>query len=225
MPCTEKDFVLNQEALIDNSNPRIPICLVIDISSSMQGKPIAELQRGVGKFFEELRADKTTATSTEVAIVTFSSHAKTVLDFRALNTQEIPHFNTYGLTSMGEGVMHALDVIDSRKKQYQAAGIDYYQPWLVMMTDGYPTDDISAASDAIYSLVKSRRLTVFPIGIDSADTSMLSRLGGGHPVLKLQGLKFSNFFAWLSKSVSCVLQSTPGKSVTLPSGLETWAEF
>ena len=225
MATMNEEFILSQEELIENPDPRIPICLVLDVSSSMRGAPIEELQHGVELFFDALKADEIAATSAEVSIVTFGSDVKTVLDFRAIDAQEVPTLKASGLTSMGEGVEHGLDLLERRKAQYSEAGVDYYQPWLVVMGDGYPTDDITTAVEKIERLTEDRRLTVFPIAIGSADTHVLSRLGGGRPALKLQGLKFDAFFAWLSKSVSRVSQSTPGESISLPEGLETWAQL
>jgi uncharacterized protein YegL len=126
---------------------------------------------------------------------------------------------------MGKGVMKALQLLDERKTAYQSAGVDYYQPWLVIMSDGYPTDSIEEASEAISHLTHNHRLSVFPIAIGNADTVVLSRLGGGRPALRLQGLKFEEFFIWLSKSVNRVSQSTPGEHVTLPEGIEAWAQL
>jgi uncharacterized protein YegL len=191
----------------------------------MSGTPIAELQKGVETFFTAVNEDEIARTSVESAIVTFGTRVSTLLDFRSIENQEVPRLFASGVTSMGEGVMHALDLLERRKEEYREAGVDYYQPWLVLMTDGYPTDDITAASERIAELVEGRKLSVFPIAIGGADTSVLARLGGGRVPLKLQGLKFSDFFQWLSRSVSRVSQSTPGESVTLDGGLDSWAQL
>jgi uncharacterized protein YegL len=222
---THQQLILAQEELIENPDPRIPVCLVLDVSSSMDGMPIQELQRGVETFFEAVLADEVAKTSVEVSIVTFGTNVKTLLDFRSIENQEVPRLYASGVTSMGEGVMHALDLLEARKEEYKEAGVDYYQPWMVLMSDGYPTDDISRASDRITQLAEMRKISVFPIAIGSADTSVLARLGGGRTPLRLQGLKFSDFFTWLSKSVSRVSQSTPGESVTLEGGLDSWAQL
>jgi len=225
MTFNENDFILSQEELIENPDPRIPIVLALDTSSSMSGEPIAELQKGIETFFEAIKSDEIAKTSAEIAIVTFDSSVQTLLDFRSIDVQEVPNLHTSGCTNMGRGVNRALDLLEERKEQYRNAGVDYYQPWLVVMSDGYPTDDISTASERISQLVEHRKLSVFPIAIANADTTVLSRLGGGRSALRLNGLRFSEFFLWLSKSVARVSQSTPGESVALPGGLDSWAQL
>ena len=39
---------------------------------------------------------------------------------------------------MEEAVMQALKLLETRKKEYVDAGVDYYQPWMVIMSDGQP---------------------------------------------------------------------------------------
>ena len=220
---TRNDFILSQEELFENPDPRLPVCLVLDVSGSMNGAPIAELQRGVDTFFEAILSDEVARGSAEMAIVTFGGEVAAPLDFRGIEHQRIPLFEAGGMTPMGEAVETALDMLDARKAEYRNAGVDYYQPWMVLMTDGIPTDSINDASRRIGELAENRKLTVFPIAIGDADTEVLSRLGGGRKPLRLQGLKFSEFFAWLSRSVARVSQSIPGESVQLPEGLESWA--
>jgi uncharacterized protein YegL len=128
---------------------------------------------------------------------------------------------------MGEGVTMGLNLLEARKEDYKRAGVDYFQPWMVVMTDGEPTDDISAASSRIGSLVAEKKLTVFPIAIgESANLSTLATLSPGRPPLRLQGLNFKEFFTWLSRSVSRVSQSMPGEAVELDlAGIQAWGRI
>lgn len=220
----QEDYILRQEELIDNPDPRIPICLVLDVSGSMIGKPLKELQKGVEQFFTAIMNDEIAKTSAEIAIITFGGSVEVALDFRSIENQKVPQLNAGGLTPMGQAVETALKTLEKRKEEYKNAGVDYYQPWLVLMTDGFPTDSIENASLKINQLVEKRKLTVFPVAIgNKADLNTLAKLGGGKKPLRLQGLKFDKFFEWLSKSVSNVSRSTPGEKVKLPGGLEDWA--
>ena len=219
------DYTLSAEELFENPDPRLPIALVLDVSGSMNGEPIRELQNGVETFFGALRDDEIAASSAEPAVVTFGGEVKALLDFQPVTQQRVPVLEASGLTPMALAVETALDMLEARKEEYRNAGVDYYQPWLVLMSDGIPTDEIADAADRVTRLVEARKLTVFPIAIGRADLEPLKRLGGGRTPLRLDGLKFSEFFAWLSRSVSRVSQSIPGEKVQLPDGLESWAQL
>lgn len=222
----DEQYVLRQEDLIENPTARVPICLVLDVSSSMSGDPIRELNDGVRLFFDAIRTDDVAQYAAEICIVTFGSTVTKQLDFMSVDRQEVPTLSASGMTPMGEGVTHALDLLEARKGDYKRAGVDYYQPWMVIMTDGAPTDDISAAATRICSLVGEKKLTVFPIAIgERANLDTLAKLSPTRPPLRLQGLNFGEFFTWLSRSVSRVSQSTPGESVELDvAGIQAWGK-
>ena len=135
-----------------------------------------------------------------------------------------------GVTFLGEGVNLALDTLEKRKSVYSGSGVLYYQPWLVLMTDGQPNGDareLERAVQRVTELVAAKKLTVFAIGIGAdADMSVLARFSPNRPPLRLRGLNFKEFFEWLSKSVSRVSRSTPGDAVKLDlEGLAGWAEL
>ena len=62
--------------LVNNPMPCIPIALCLDISSSVAGEPIQELNAGVQQYLAELRSDDLTLYSEEMAVVTFSDTAE-----------------------------------------------------------------------------------------------------------------------------------------------------
>jgi uncharacterized protein YegL len=221
------ELVIRREELVSNPTARVPVCLCLDTSSSMEGAPITELNDGVSLFFEDIQGDEVAKYAAEIAVVTFGETATKLLDFGAITRQEVPTLEAAGATPMGAGVSLALDLLDARKKEYSAAGIDYYQPWLVLMTDGKPTDAIDNAVQRTVQLLESRKLTIFPIGIGlSADISVLTRFSPRRSPLRLQGLNFKGFFEWLSKSVSRVSQSIPGENVPLDEkGIKGWADL
>lgn len=199
--------------LVDNPTPRVPVGLCLDVSSSMYGQPIEELNAGLRQFLDELRKDELTCTSAETAVVTFGSSAQCVADFATADQIQVEPLEANGLTYMGEGLTMALDLLEQRKERYKAAGVDYYQPILVVMSDGCPNGDpkvLREAAQRICQMVEARRLTVVAVGIgEGADMEQLRRISGRKAV-RLQGLQFREFFAWLSRSVSVVSDSIPG---------------
>lgn len=222
---------LREQDLIKNPTTRVPVCLCLDTSGSMEGAPINELNEGVRQFFHELMQDDVARYAAEICTVTFGKTATCIEDFGDLDRMDHDRtLSAFGGTPMGEALMLALDKLERRKQEYQNAGVDYFQPWLVVMTDGQPNGDNSVLESAIQRAAEmqaQKKLAIFPIGIgDEADMDVLRRISPARQPLKLQGLKFVEFFLWLSRSVSRTSQSMPGTEVKLDiSGISDWANL
>ena len=220
--------------LVDNPTPRVPVAICADVSGSMYGGPIAELETGLRQYRDEMLADELTRFSAETALITFANTADCVSDFCTPDGMQLPSLDADGGTDMGAGLTLALDRLEARKAQYRSGGVDYYQPILVVMTDGQPNGDprvLAAAIDRVRALAGSRKLTVIAVGLgDDADLTMLQKLCvKGHPV-RMDRLHFRELFAWLSRSVSAVSASTPGTEQPLDLSVldelasEPWSE-
>lgn len=215
--------------LVDNPTPRVPVCLCLDVSGSMDGAPIHELNKGIELFFDAIKEDEIALYSAEISIVTFGQNVRLERDFSALD-DNYPKLSAYGGTPMGEAVNLALDLLEKRKAEYKSRGVDYYQPWLVLMSDGAPNGsnyELEKAVERVSLQVMQKKLSVFAIGIgEDADMDMLARFSPKRTPLRLQGLKFREFFAWLSQSVAKTSQSMPGESVKLDvEGIQGWGEL
>lgn len=65
----------------DNPDPRCPCVLLLDVSGSMAGPRIDELNKGLLTYAEELRKDQLASRRVEIAIVTFGGSAQVVNNF------------------------------------------------------------------------------------------------------------------------------------------------
>lgn len=221
-----ENLILTQDDLVNNPTARVPICLVLDTSTSMEGEPIKELEEGVKLFFKSLLNDEIAKYSAEISVITFGEEIK-VSNLQSIENIQNPSFEANGNTPMGKAVNISLDILENRKKDYSNAGVDYYQPWMVLMTDGQPTDDIELAAKRTSELISGKKLTFFPIGIgENADMQILKMFSPKRDPLRLKGLNFREFFEWLSKSVSRVSQSIPGDKIQLDlEGIKGWGEL
>lgn len=203
--------------LIDNPTPRCPCMLVLDVSYSMSGEKIAELNEGVQQFLHEVQEDDFARYSVEVGIITFGGKVTQKAYFGPLDNVQWENLEAAGNTPMGKAVNTAIDDLEIRKKDYKDAGLTYYQPWLVIMTDGIPTDSYSSVAKRLKKMAEEKKIVVFGIGIgDECDMELLAEFcPENRPPAKLDGFKFKEFFAWLSQSMSRVSQSTPGTEVKL----------
>lgn len=196
-----------------NPEPRCPCVLLLDVSGSMGGAPIDELNRGLQSFRDELTADALAMKRVEVAIVTFGP-TRVETPFTGAGSFEPPTLAAQGDTPMGAAIAQALDLVRVRKAEYRAHGISYYRPWIFLITDGAPTDAWQQAAGAVREGESAKQFAFFAIGVAGADMEILRRISVREP-LALDQLKFRQLFGWLSSSLRSVSRSTPGGEVAL----------
>jgi uncharacterized protein YegL len=204
----------------DNPEPRCPCLLLLDVSGSMSGKPLAELNAGLTVFKDDLASDSLAMKRVEIGIVTFGP-VRIELLFESAASFSPPVLSAQGDTPMGAAIRQGLDMVRQRKEQYRANGISFYRPWIFLITDGGPTDDWQSAAAAVREGEMSKAFAFFAIGVRGANMETLKQISVREP-LALEGLKFRELFSWLSSSLRSVSRSTPGTEVKLepPSG---WA--
>ena len=235
---TEKD-------LANNPIKRLASCLVLDTSESMGWRmddgsmPIDELNRGVKMYMKAIKNDEKNKEKVEIAIITFGSKefsksipeqqrdpkngVKKILDFddHINDEKEIPSLEADGFTSMGEAVSLALEMLDERKKVYKRTSGTYDQPWLIIMTDGYPYDyqkkmrnygfydgeTINESASKATELVDNKKLVVIPIACgDDANIDILKKFSPKNDPMRVTHLDFEKFFEYLSQT-----QAKPGE--------------
>jgi uncharacterized protein YegL len=196
-----------------NLEPRCPVVLVLDVSGSMGGNPITELNAGLKVLKDELQKDVTASLRVEVAIVTFGGSISLAHDFATMDAFNTPTLQATGGTPMTEGVEYALQLVAERKEQYKNNNLKYYQPWVWLMTDGAPNDRNSMQETAkkIHQAHKDGKLSFWAVGVEGADMSFLSSVAPpDRPPMKLSGLDFKSMFKWMSQSLSAVSVSKVG---------------
>jgi uncharacterized protein YegL len=200
------DFAINPE-------PRCPCILLLDVSGSMNGQPLNELNTGLVTFRDELSSDALAMKRVEVAIVTFGP-VKVEIPFTSASMFYPPTLHSQTDTPTGAAITQALTMIEDRKRNYRTNGISYYRPWVFLITDGMPTDSWRSAAEAIREGEASKKFAFFAVGVQGADMDTLRQISVREP-LPLQNLKFGELFKWLSSSLRSVSRSTPDTEVPL----------
>lgn len=210
---------VGQPEFVENPENRCPVILLVDTSSSMAGQPIQSLNEGLAAFQEAVLKDEQAALRVDVAIVGFGP-VELVQDFVNIDQFEPPELTAMGLTPMGEAIDYALDLLESRKTTYRNNGIQYYRPWVFLITDGAPNPDSpwTKAAQRLHESEAQRKLSFFAVGVQGADMATLQKITPAErPPLMLNGLDFRSMFLWLSDSMVRVSSSTVGSDmVALP---------
>jgi len=191
----------------------------------MHGPPITELNAGLVTLKDELMADAMAMQRVEIGVITFGP-VRVHSDFQSPDTWTPPQLQPSGDTPMGAAIEQGLQMLDARKQVYKQSGITYYRPWVFLITDGGPTDSWRHAASLVHAgdNEESKSFSFFAVGVQGANMEILTQISHREP-LKLQGLRFRDLFAWLSRSLSGVSRSTPGTQVPLenPTGPSGWA--
>jgi uncharacterized protein YegL len=181
----------------------------------MMGNPIRQLNMGLSNFIASIKANDDTKSATDIAIVTFGSSVEIVMPFGKIKDEGLPEISaSTTLTPIGEGILTSLELLNARKEGYKELGIKYYQPWLVVITDGAPQgpnsmQNMELAIKACNELESEDKLVIFNIGVGSSvDYDILKRvsLKREEPISVSSG-DFGKLFEFLGSSSSSIVSS------------------
>jgi uncharacterized protein YegL len=202
---------INEEIpkIIATSEPHMALVFLLDTSGSMNGDPIESLNKGLNRFKVEVCQDKQTRDRLDVAIVEFNDGHRVVQDFTPVEYMDPIDLTASGRTNMASAIETALNMVDERSRLYRQTGTVPYKPWAILISDGTPTDDISAVAQRIKDMEEGGKVNFLSLGVGEYDSRTLHTLSS--KVMKLIGTDFKEFFNWVSKSMRSVSQSTPGE--------------
>jgi uncharacterized protein YegL len=216
-----------------NLSQRTPCLLVLDGSQSMSfsdssgNTRIGLLNDGLKTFHQALKEDELALSRVQIACVNVGGPTEIpdILMDWCDATEFFPFTLTTGhATPLGAGISLGLDLIDQQKTALRESGISFTRPWMFVFTDGEPTDnfrDWDKACAAAKNAEESGSVEIFTIGIGDANLEKLAEVSVRPPIM-LDGVKFREFFVWLSASLGQVTRSTPGDKIDLPS-TDPWA--
>ena len=211
-----------EREIVNVGEPHLPCVLLLDVSGSMEEREkIKKLNEAVRLFYETLKKDPLAMGRVEISLVTFGTNVKVIAPFVPAENFKVPELSAYGMTAMNEAICFALDETDQRKRDYQAEHMKYFQPWIFLLTDGYPTDDnngdyLERAIREVKERTQQKKLNFIPMAIGDGDTSNLKRYTDGGVVLKATEQNFQDAFVWLSQSLTIGSNSHPGQDVVSP---------
>ena len=196
--------------------PHMACVLLLDTSISMEGDPINSLNKAINDFKEQTCMDELAQKRVDISIIEFNDHARVVQEFTPLPMLQPVKLVASGCTAMGEGINLAIDKVKERNRLYDSLGTPCYKPWIFMITDGAPTDDISAARQRIAaeeSKGAHGKLKFWAIGVPGYNKSVLTSLT--KRCIALQDASFQGIFDWLSESMVTISVSRVDESVQL----------
>ena len=91
---------------------RLPIYFLIDVSESMAGEPIQQVQDGMRSIVQELRTDPYALETAFISVIVFAGKAKSLSPLTELYKFYPPTFPIGGGTSLGAALNYLMDDMD-----------------------------------------------------------------------------------------------------------------
>lgn len=91
---------------------RLPVYFLVDVSESMVGEPIRQVQDGMRMIVQELRTDPYALETAYISVIAFAGKAKSVTPLTELYKFYPPTFPIGGGTSLGAALNFLMDDMD-----------------------------------------------------------------------------------------------------------------
>lgn len=181
---------------------RLPIYFLVDVSESMVGEPIEQVQQGMRNIIQELRMDPYALETVFVSVIAFAGKATTLSPLTELYKFYPPTFPIGGGTSLGVAMDYLMDNIDRSVVKTTLETKGDWKPIIFLFTDGTPTDNPNNAFSRWNAKYRKQcNLVAISIG-QNLDTQLLSKISDN--VLRLNETdekSFTAFFKWVTASI------------------------
>lgn len=181
---------------------RLPIYFLVDVSESMVGTPIEQVQQGMRTIIQNLRVDPYALETVFVSIIAFAGKAKVLSPLTELYKFYPPTFPIGGGTSLGAGLEALMNDIDSSVQKTTMEQKGDWKPIIFLFTDGNPTDNYQAAFRRWNEKYRKHcSLVAVSIG-DNVNVLTLAQITDDILLLKdTDPESFSKFFKWVTASI------------------------
>jgi uncharacterized protein YegL len=181
---------------------RLPVYFLIDVSESMVGEPVEQVQDGMAAIVKELRTDPYALETVYISIIAFAGKARKITPLTELFNFYPPRIPIGGGTSLGNALEFMMNDIDASVQKTTLEKKGDWKPVIFLFTDGNPTDEYEKAVDRWNRKYRrATNLVVISLG-DNTDVSIFGKITEN--VLRLNHTdaeSFKKFFKWITASI------------------------
>jgi uncharacterized protein YegL len=181
---------------------RLPIYFLIDVSESMVGDQIQQVEEGMATIIKAIKQDPHAIETVWVSIIVFAGQAKTLVPLQEVVSFYPPKFPIGGGTSLSKGLGHLMFELrkNTIKTTYEQKGD--WKPIVFLFTDGVPTDDTKTAiAEWKQNWQRTANMVAISFG-DETDKHLLSELTENVLLFKNAADEdYKKFFKWVTDSI------------------------
>jgi uncharacterized protein YegL len=215
-----------------NYEQKCTVALIVDISGSMsEHNRLTNMVNGLTAFIKEVQEDENLKNKLEIGIIPYNHICHTPVGPALAADLQLPQLQAEGGTFAIQAIQAGIQMVADRKAWYRTNGLSYYRPWVIYITDGEPDpreflEDFEAKwndlAQQIRQAEQQKTFCFLSLGVDQFKPDYLDRIKQAQiPVYKMSGLKFTDFFKWLSATIADVAKGADvGKAVK--SNTDSW---
>ncbi|MDR6923320.1 MULTISPECIES: TerY-C metal binding domain-containing protein [Chryseobacterium] len=187
---------------------RLPIYFLVDISESMVGEPIEQVQEGIANIIRELKKDPYSLETVYISVIGFAGEAEVITPLQDIISFYPPKIPIGSGTSLSQGLIKVMDCIDRDivKTTYERKGD--WKPIVFLFTDGVPTDDATKAIERWNTKYGGKANTIAVSIGENTNYKLLGSLAEN--VLLFNNSdenSYKEFFRWVTDSIKTTSQS------------------
>lgn len=181
---------------------RLPIYFLIDVSESMVGEPIEQVQEGIATIIQELKTDPNALETVWLSIIAFAGKSRIITPLQDLITFYPPKIPIGGGTSLSKGLTQLMNAIDRDviKTTFERKGD--WKPIVFLFTDGIPTDETEIEIEKWNAEYRRKtHLVIISIG-DNTNFNLLGKLSNDVLLFNnADNQSYKDFFKWITSSI------------------------
>lgn len=199
----------------------LPVVLLLDVSTSMSGEKIDNLNDAVEKMISTFSEEEKIETEILVSVITFGNEVKLHIPFTKASSIQWAPLEANGMTPMGTALKMAKTMIEDKETTPSRA----YRPTIVLVSDGQPNDSWESPLDEFTSGGRSSKCDRMAMAIGrDADETVLKRFIEGTPhelfTAETAG-QLHEFFQRVTMSVTTRTQSKNPNEVPASISIDT----
>lgn len=178
------------------SNRRLPIYLLVDTATSMDGEAIEKTKSAIQGFIHDLVADPCTLEIVWLSVITFGTEAKQIVPLTPVCDFVMPEFVIGGVSKLDSALSLLCEMREREVVRATAERKGDWRPYFFCFTDGkMVVESIRRGIDDVKSK-RWEKCGFFLVG-DDANTAEVRNIDKEHVFLLEQSLPFKEFIMGL----------------------------
>ena len=198
----------------------LPVVLLLDVSSSMSGDKIENLNKAVKVMLDTFAHEEKMETEILVSVITFGNLVELQVPYTKASQVQWQGLQANGMTPMGTALKMAKAMIEDKETTPSRA----YRPTIVLVSDGQPNDSWERPLEDFISEGRSSKCDRMAMAIGrDADETVLKRFieGTPHDLFYAENAgQLHEFFQRVTMSVTMRTRSKNPNVVPVPSEIK-----